>query len=139
MNDARLIRSVRFTASHHYGRPSWSKDRNRAVFGGQTEPHEHEWAVTVWVSGPRDPDTGFVVDLGALDAALSRVLSPLHAANLNEVIPEVRAGTLQPSTESLAAWVYERLEPLVPTPARLERVRVAESAELAGEYPAAAK
>jgi len=127
---------VRFRAAHHYGRPDWPAERNRAAFGEQSRRHEHLWWVTVSVVGPPRGDTGFVVDLAALDRVLREVVEPLEGADLNEVIPEVRSGVMQPSTESLARWVFDRLAPKIPAPARLERVRVAESSELAGEYPA---
>jgi 6-pyruvoyl-tetrahydropterin synthase len=81
-----------------------------------------------------DPETGFVVDLAALDALLDRVVEPLDQRDLNRVIPEVRDGSIQPSTESLARWFWSRLAPEIPGDARLERVRVAELPGLAAEY-----
>ena len=56
--------------------------------------------------------------------------------DLNALVPEVRAGRVQPSTEALARWLWERLEPRIPGSARLARVRVAEGPELAAESPA---
>lgn len=79
--------------------------------------------------------TGFVVDLSELDRILDReITGPLDGADLNVAIPEVAGGEVQPGTEALARIFFERLEPLIPGDARLERVRVAESEELAAEY-----
>ena len=58
----------------------------------------------------------------------------LDGADLNQAIPEMSSGRLQPSTEVLARWAWEQIADRIPDPARLIRVRVAESAGLAAEY-----
>jgi len=136
MTQARLIRRTRFRATHHYALSDRSDDENRRVFGDQTVPHEHDWMVEVHIVGPMDPSTGFVADLGAIDDALESVTDGWDGGDLNVLIPEVAAGDMQPSTESLARWIYGRLEGAVPAPAVLTRVAVFESADLGAEYPA---
>jgi 6-pyruvoyltetrahydropterin/6-carboxytetrahydropterin synthase len=133
---ARLIRTLRFRARHHYLRGDWSEAENRRVFGAQTEPHEHDWTVEVHVTGPIDADTGWVVDLGALDAALADITDGWNGGDLNVLVPDVAAGRVLPSTEGLARWLHGALGGRVPAPARLERVCVRESPDLASEYPA---
>lgn len=129
-----LIRTVRFRATHHYHVPEWDEERNRETFGAQAEPHGHDYRVDVTVAGPPDSETGFVADLSELDAVLrEEVVGPLHDQDLNRAIPEVAEGTMQPSTEALAEWVYRRVAPRVREPARVIRVRVSESDDLAGE------
>ena len=135
MAEAALERTLRVRATHRYHRPDWSAERNRDAFGAVAEPHGHDYAVTVTVHGPIDPH-GFLVDLPALDRLLADELRPLDGGDLNELVPEVRAGRLQPSTEALARWLWERLEGRIPGGARLVRARVAEGPELAAEYPA---
>ena len=49
-----LVRTFRFRASHHYSRPDWTPERNRAVFDEAVRSHEHEWTLTVWVAGRPD-------------------------------------------------------------------------------------
>ena len=136
MREARLIRRVRFRASHHYGRSEWSEERNRRAFGPQVRTHAHEWTLDVEVVGPIDDETGFVTDLVALDHALARLTEGLDAGDLNELVPEVRAGSMVPTTECLARWLHERLRGAVAAPARLDRVRVWESDELGSQFPA---
>ena len=133
MAEATLERSVRFRATHHYRRADWSPEKNQEVFGPVGAPHPHDWVLTVTVRGPLDAH-GFLVDLAALDGLLGDVLGALDGADLNEAVPEMRAGHLQPSTEALARWAWERLAERIPDPARLTRVRVAEGADLAAEY-----
>ena len=134
MSPASLSRTARFRAAHRYYRSEWSAARNRQVFGEGTVPHEHEYGVEITVAGQPDPETGFLVDLAKLDEALEELLGPLRGSNLSESIPEVRAGAMTTSTESLARWFFERLQPRVPPPARLVRVRISESDTLAAEF-----
>ena len=135
MEEARLIRRIRFLASHHYARADLSEEDNRRMFGDQSRAHEHDWTIEVRVRGPIDARTGFVTDLGSLDRALEEVLEGWSDGDLNQLIPEVEAGTMSPSTESLARWIYRHLGPSVAAPARLEAVAVFESSELGAEYP----
>jgi 6-pyruvoyltetrahydropterin/6-carboxytetrahydropterin synthase len=136
LDEAHLVRSVTFRASHHYRRGSWPASRNRRVFGDQTEPHHHDWRVEVEVAGPIHAETGWVVDLGVLDEAIATVTGGLDGAHLNTVIPEVATEEIMPSTEALARWIFRKLEPKIPAPARLARIRLFESPELGAAYPA---
>lgn len=133
--EAIFERSATFTASHHYRHPAWSDERNRAVFGQLTEPHDHEYRATVWIRGSMAPVTGFATDLPALDAALEELFGPLHGSDINRFVPEFATGELLPSCENLARWAYVELGRRLPH-ARVIRVRIAESPDLAAEYPA---
>jgi 6-pyruvoyltetrahydropterin/6-carboxytetrahydropterin synthase len=128
-----LLRTLSFRAEHRYWRSGWSEDRNREVFGDQAFPHAHDWVVEVALDGAVDRETGFLVDLRALDALLQEVVGPLDGQDLNEAIPEVRKGEILPSTEQLAGWLWKRLDGRIPGGARLRRVRVSESPDLASE------
>lgn len=128
-----LLRTVGFRATHRYWRSDWSDERNRRVFGAQTEPHEHEFRVQVTLEGDVDRKTGFLVDLASVDQVLGQVVDGLRDKNLNQAIPEVREGEMLPSTEELARWFWDRLQAEMPASARLVGVRVAESDELAAE------
>lgn len=134
MGEASLVRSARFSAEHRYWRDDWSDDENRRVFGAASEPHRHDWTVEVTVRGPIDERTGFIVDLRALDGLLGALVERLHGSDVNRAIPEVGAGLMVPTTESMARWFWERMVSGVPGGARLVRVRVAESDTLAAEY-----
>ena len=114
MDEATLERSAGFSARHHYWHPEWTEERNRAVFGALSEPHDHDYRVTVWVRGAMDPVTGFCVDLPARESALAVVLGPLRGADLNVAVAAFRDGGLLPSCENLARWIWERLAPELP-------------------------
>ncbi len=136
MDEARLIRRTRFRASHHYDLPESPEREGGETSGAWTEPHEHEWTVEIRVCGPIDTRTGFITDLQALDAAVSELVGRWRGGDLNALIPEAAAGALNPSTESLARWIFRRLEARIAAPARLERVAVFESPDLGAEFPA---
>ncbi|MEK9501557.1 6-pyruvoyl trahydropterin synthase family protein [Gaopeijia maritima] len=129
-----LTRRIRFRASHAYGRDEWDSARNRATFGDQLRPHEHDWVVEATVAGALDPDTGWVVDLAELDGALEEIRGRLAGRDVREAVPErFGPGARQPSTEELARWVWSTLADRLQGEVSLARVRVAESDDLWAE------
>lgn len=135
MDEARLIRRWHFRAWHHYRRPEWSEAENRRVFGAQCEPHAHDWTVKVQVAGPVAADTGWAVDLAVLDDALGVITAGWDGGDLNALVPSVADGSMTPSTENLARWLYHALAARVPPPARVLRVHVFEDPDLGAAYP----
>lgn len=130
---ASLTRVVRFRAEHHFWRPEWPPERNRASFGPLTESHFHDYACAVTVSGPVNPRSGMVVDLGLLDRILAdEVVAPLGEKNLNDM-PAFRPGEQLPTCEALAMWLFRRIAARLPTGVRLDRVRVDEDPTLYAE------
>ena len=135
----RLERRYRFSASHLYRRPDWSEEENRARFGkcANLPGHGHNYRLYVTVAGDPDPETGFVVDLGALDRLVSeRVVERLDHQHLNAAIPEFGDGGRIPSSESLVEWIHGELAPELPDGAELVRVRLEEDEDLAAEWVA---
>ena len=131
-----LTRSVRFSAAHRYYRPDWSEAENRRVFGACTNPHGHghNYVLEVTVAGDPDPETGFCVDLGELDAILAEeVRGPLDHQHVNHAISEFGPGGLIPTTENLVIWIWNRLEPRITT-GRLSKLRLREDSDLFVDY-----
>ena len=135
--EVRLERRFRFSASHLYRRPDWSEEENRARFGKcATLPgHGHNYRLFVTVQGEVDERTGFVVDLGALDALVSeRVVERLDHQHLNAALPEFGPGRGIPSSESLIRWIHAQLADALPGGAKLVRLRLEEDEDLAAEW-----
>jgi 6-pyruvoyltetrahydropterin/6-carboxytetrahydropterin synthase len=131
-----LTRAVRFAAAHRYYRHEWDEERNREVFGACSNPHGHghNYRLEVTVAGEPDPQTGFSVDLAALDRILrEEVLQPLDHRHLNHAVPEFGPGAAIPTTENLVIWIWDRLAPRVPG-ARLLRLRLHEDVDLFVDY-----
>lgn len=71
--------------------------------------HGHSYRVSVHVDGPVEPDTGWVMDFGDLKTAFEPVRKQLDHYYLNEI-----EGLENPTSEILAAWIWERLIPGLP-------------------------
>ena len=104
---------TQFKASHSIASP-----------GGSPEPqHEHFWAVSAEVSVDKLDGNGVAVDFARLKARLNDITSKLSGALLNEIDYFQKNG---PTSESVALYVFQRLEPSVPEGVRLESVTVSE-------------
>jgi 6-pyruvoyltetrahydropterin/6-carboxytetrahydropterin synthase len=132
-----LERRYRFSASHLYRRSDWSEQENRARFGkcANLPGHGHNYRLFVTVRGEVDDATGFVVDLGALDALVAeRVLELLDHQHLNTAIPEFADGGSIPSSENLVRWIHARLQDALPDGVELAKLRLEEDEDLAAEW-----
>jgi len=137
--DITLERRYRFSASHLYRRPDWSEAENRARFGkcANLPGHGHNYHLFVTVGGEIDPRTGFVVDLGALDALVrDQVVERLDHQHLNAALPEFADGQAIPSSENLVRWIAGQLAGRMPNGSRLVRLRLEEDEDLAAEWAA---
>jgi len=132
-----LTRRISFAAAHRYRRPEWDDARNEATFGPCAWPrfHGHTYTCDVTVTGPLDPLTGFVVDLGVLDDVLRReVRDRFDHRNINLDVPEFADGALIPSGENLARLIFERVQHGLGQHARVTAVTVAEDESLRVTY-----
>jgi 6-pyruvoyltetrahydropterin/6-carboxytetrahydropterin synthase len=66
--------------------------------------HGHSYRVTVFVEGPADGDGGWVRDFADLSCAMAPVLDRLDHYYLNDI-----DGLDNPTSEVIAAWIWERL------------------------------
>jgi 6-pyruvoyltetrahydropterin/6-carboxytetrahydropterin synthase len=133
----RLERRYRFSASHLYRRPEWSEEENRLRFGkcANLPGHGHNYRLYVTVEGVVDPQSGFIVDLGALDALVAeRVIERLDHQHLNAALPEFAGGADIPSSENLVRWIHQHLTGALPAGASLVRLRLEEDEDLAAEW-----
>jgi 6-pyruvoyltetrahydropterin/6-carboxytetrahydropterin synthase len=106
-----LRRKYRFSAAHHLPRaPEGHKCRRL---------HGHSYEVEVAVRGTVDPETGWLLDYGAIDEQVGPIIAELDHTTLNEV-----PGLENATSEILCAWLWERLSPRLPG---LYRVSVAET------------
>jgi len=121
-----LTRRYRFAASHRLYSPKLSEAENRRVYGKCCNPHGHghNYVVEVTLTGPVDPATGMIANLGELDPFVEReVIDAFDHKNLNEEVAEFQDRV--PTTENLLREIYRRLEKF--PAARLERVRIEET------------
>jgi 6-pyruvoyltetrahydropterin/6-carboxytetrahydropterin synthase len=131
-----LTRVVRFSAAHRYHRPEWTEQENAATFGRCANPHGHghNYRLEVMVAGEPAPETGFCVDLAALDRLLAEeVTEVLDHQHLNHALPRFAPGGEIPTTEILVIHLWDRLEPRL-SGARLVRLRLREDDDLFVDY-----
>ncbi|HET7231243.1 MAG TPA: 6-carboxytetrahydropterin synthase QueD [Longimicrobium sp.] len=76
--------------------------------------HGHSFRVQVHVRGDLDPHLGWVMDFADLKAAVKPVIDQLDHYYLNEI-----AGLENPTSEVLARWLWARLQPELPSLARI--------------------
>jgi 6-pyruvoyltetrahydropterin/6-carboxytetrahydropterin synthase len=81
--------------------------------------HGHSYNIEITIRGPVDPKLGWIVDFAELNAAWQ----PLHAQLDHRLLNEV-SGLENPTSELLAAWLFERLQ--IPG-TRVVKIRVAET------------
>jgi 6-pyruvoyltetrahydropterin/6-carboxytetrahydropterin synthase len=81
--------------------------------------HGHSFVVDVVVEGECDPKLGWLMDYADISAAFKPIHDQLDHYYLNEI-----PGLENPTSENLAAWIWERLRPSLPL---LKEIVVAET------------
>ncbi len=134
-----VTRKAHFNASHRLHNPEKSDEWNRQTFGKCNNPnwHGHNYVIEVTVAGTPDPDTGYVIDLGALKQIISEhILEPCDHKNLNLEVPYLRG--VIPSAENLCKIFFEQIEAdvnrTVSQGSRLYSVKLFETERNVAEY-----
>lgn len=105
-----VCREAHFNAAHRLHNPEWSDARNQAVFGKCNNPnyHGHNYDLIVKVSGPVDPETGYVVDMKWLsDIVEEEIEQRFDHKNLNLDTQEFRH--LNPTAENIVVVCWQLL------------------------------
>ncbi|MEB3246140.1 MAG: 6-carboxytetrahydropterin synthase [Vampirovibrionales bacterium] len=134
-----LTRRYDFPASHRLYNPQWSDEANKNVFGpcSHINGHGHNYALWVSITGTPHPDTGMLMDIGALDELVETwILNWVDHKHLNMDVPFL-TGKI-PTTEVLAQAFWQQLEPHLPSGISLSRVRLQESRNNSAEITQAA-
>jgi 6-pyruvoyltetrahydropterin/6-carboxytetrahydropterin synthase len=128
-----LTRRYRFAASHRLHSAALSMAENDRIYGKCNSPygHGHNYAVEVTITGPVNPDTGMIANLGDLDPFVQReVIEAFDYKYMNEDVPEFQ--TTVPTTENVCRTIYRRLAGF--PAAQLDRVRIEETSKNSFEY-----
>jgi len=106
-----VSRKAHFNAAHRLYRKDWTDKKNDSVFGKCSNPnfHGHNYELIVSVTGPIDPDTGYVMDMKILkDYIKSEVEDAFDHKNLNLEVPEF-FDTI-PTAENIVVVIYNKLK-----------------------------
>jgi 6-pyruvoyltetrahydropterin/6-carboxytetrahydropterin synthase len=99
--------------------------------GPEGEPHAHDYRVQLGVGRAALDERGMVCDLDVLDAALRDLVKRLDGQDLDAIVQDADAVTV----EVLACWLHGRLrEPVRSAGGEWLAVRVWESPEAYGAY-----
>ena len=81
--------------------------------------HGHSFQVRISVEGPVGEQSGWVMDFGDIKAAFAPIYAQLDHHYLNDI-----EGLENPTSENLAAWIWQKLKPALP---QLSSVRIKET------------
>ena len=76
--------------------------------------HGHTFDIEIHIDGVIDPATGWVIDFAELDGPVAQIKQDLEHRYLNEV-----PGLDNPTSENLALWIWQRIDPMIPGLARI--------------------
>ena len=129
-----VYRKEHFCAAHRLNNPSWSEEKNYAVFGKCNNPnyHGHNYEVDVKVTGEPAVDTGFVIDLKYLSDLINEtVIEKLDHKNLNLDVDFLHGKI--PTAENIAVGIWNQLENKIPS-GKLYSVKIYETENNYVEY-----
>jgi 6-pyruvoyltetrahydropterin/6-carboxytetrahydropterin synthase len=105
-----VSRREHFNAAHRLYNPAWDNDRNEEIFGLCNNPsyHGHNYNLIVKVSGPINPDTGYVIDMKILKQIIrTKVTKRFDHKNLNIDVEEFK--NLIPTAENISIVIWNIL------------------------------
>lgn len=118
-----VSRRAHFNAAHRLYRPDWDDAKNNEVFGKCNNPnyHGHNYEMIVSVTGPINPETGYVMDVKILkDLIRSEVEDAFDHKNLNLDVPEFK--NLNPTAENIVVVIWNKLRKHITPSLELEVV-----------------
>ena len=77
--------------------------------------HGHSFIVRIYVSGEPDTESGWVMDFADLKESFEPTYQRLDHHYLNEI-----DGLENPTSENLAMWIWEQLQPILPELSKVE-------------------
>ncbi|MFC6998375.1 6-pyruvoyl trahydropterin synthase family protein [Rufibacter roseus] len=107
-----VCRKENFNAAHRLHNPNWTDEQNQNVFGLCNNPnyHGHNYELVVKLTGPVDPETGYVYDMKKLSLLIkAEILDKFDHRNLNLDTEEFK--NLNPTAENIAVVIWQRLRP----------------------------
>ena len=132
MSNPIITKKYHFCASHKYGNSNWSEEKNYEVFGKDYNNHGHNYILEVSVTGPIDPDSGWLVDLQKLNVLVrSRIVDVMDHSQIEKDIDWFKGK--QPSSENILLWAWEEIAPRLQQ-GTLYRLRLVETHSIHTDY-----
>ena len=103
----------------------------RLVGGGKEPLHRHDWVVRLAVSAERLDEMGLAVDFEELKAKLEDITAPFQDGQLEKLD---YFKTNNASAETLAKYIFDKIELLLPAQVELEYIEVMEAPGCRAKY-----
>ena len=132
MSNPIITKKYHFCASHKYGNSNWSEEKNYEVFGKDYNNHGHNYILEVSVTGPIDPDSGWLVDLQKLNVLVrSRIVDVMDHSQIEKDIDWFKGR--QPSSENILVWAWNEIAPRMEQ-GTIHRLRLVETHSIHTDY-----
>ena len=132
MNKPIITKKYHFCASHKYGNPNWSEEKNWEVFDKDYKTHGHNYILEVSVRGPINPESGWLIDLQKLNNLVkSKVVDVMDHSQIELDIEWFKRK--QPSSENILVWAWEEIAPNIEE-GTLYRLRLVETHSIHTDY-----
>ena len=132
MSNPIITKKYHFCASHKYGNSNWSEEKNYEVFGKDHNNHGHNYILEVSVTGPIDPDSGWLVDFQKLNVIVkSRIVDVIDHTQIEKDIDWFKGK--QPSSENILVWAWNEISPRMEQ-GTLHRLRLVETHSIHTDY-----
>ena len=128
-----LTKQYKFCAAHKYWNDNWSEQKNREVFDEDVRIHGHNYLLSITVKGKINDNSGFIIDIKALDAIISKyIINIFDHSQIEKDIDWFK--NKQPSTENMVFFMWNKIEDKIPSGAILHCVKLRETPTIFSEY-----
>ena len=132
MSNPIITKKYHFCASHKYGNSNWSEEKNYEVFGKDYNNHGHNYILEVSVTGPIDPESGWLVDLQKLNVLVrSKIVDVIDHTQIEKDIDWFKGK--QPSSENILVWAWNEIAPRMEQ-GTIHRLRLVETHSIFTDY-----
>ena len=110
----------------------WEESKNNEIFDDDVKVHGHNYNLYITISGPINPDSGFIINLKELNHIVKdKVLSILDHSMIQD---NQWFKNKQPSTENLVMFIWDQIDSEISSPAKLYCVKLRETDTIFSEY-----
>ena len=128
-----ITKQYKFCSAHRYWNEKWSDEKNREIFDKDVNLHGHNYLLYITISGPVNPESGFIVNLKDLNAMVhENVLEIMDHSQIEKDIEWFK--NRQPSTENMVMFIWDQIAHHIPNPARLQSIKLQETPSIFTEY-----
>tara|TARA_B100000953_G_C17994358_1_gene413072 strand:- start:279 stop:692 length:414 start_codon:yes stop_codon:yes gene_type:complete len=128
-----LTKQYKFCAAHQYWNDDWSEQKNREVFDEDVRIHGHNYILSITVKGKINDNSGFIIDVKALNAIISKyIINIFDHSQIEKDIDWFK--NKQPSTENMIFFMWNKIEDKIPSGAILHCIKLRETPTIFSEY-----